>query len=265
VKYISEERTSELIAAIDAFKYFNKFLNFIPTTGKCHMALCPFHKEKTPSFCHEEGSGLYYCYGCGAAGNVFTFTMKLKKIDFMNTARYLSNYTGISLKNSLRSNTEEKKNEISRVIISGVNYRGNRSFTRAHKTQDIFNPIIKKIVSNKVDLILDSININDNKSLDFYKMELIDKNLKSLIDELISDFIVSHITFFNELVKRFYFSRVSYFDNSFKYIEEKIDMSDLALKFTKCNDIAGVVRVFNNSPYNKEYTIKNMFFIENAL
>ena len=44
--------------------------------GRSHKGLCPFHDEKTPSFSVNGDSGYYYCFGCGAKGNAFTYLME---------------------------------------------------------------------------------------------------------------------------------------------------------------------------------------------
>ena len=48
--------------------------------GSSYFGLCPFHNEKTPSFSVTPGKQMYYCFGCGAGGNVFTFLMESTKI-----------------------------------------------------------------------------------------------------------------------------------------------------------------------------------------
>ena len=59
--------------------------------------LCPFHQEKTPSFNVRPAAGLYYCHGCGAGGDVFTFLQKIEGIPFPEARRRLAEAHGISL------------------------------------------------------------------------------------------------------------------------------------------------------------------------
>lgn len=56
--------------------------------GRQHVALCPFHKEKTPSF-HIFADNCFKCFGCGASGDSFTFVQKLKGFDFKQAVDYL--------------------------------------------------------------------------------------------------------------------------------------------------------------------------------
>ena len=50
--------------------------------GNSYFGLCPFHNEKTPSFSVTPGKEMYYCYGCGAGGDVFSFLMKYENFTF---------------------------------------------------------------------------------------------------------------------------------------------------------------------------------------
>ena len=52
-------------------------------TGKNFKALCPFHTEKTASFTVSPEKQIFYCFGCGAGGNVFSFLMRYEKITFI--------------------------------------------------------------------------------------------------------------------------------------------------------------------------------------
>ncbi len=60
-------------------------------------ALCPFHKEKTPSFTVNPDRQLYYCFGCHAAGDVFKFVMDYEKVDFPTALRMLADRAGITI------------------------------------------------------------------------------------------------------------------------------------------------------------------------
>ena len=55
--------------------------------GQRHKGLCPFHKEKTPSFSVDRDRGLYYCFGCGAGGDGFKLHMSQTGDDFLEANR----------------------------------------------------------------------------------------------------------------------------------------------------------------------------------
>ncbi|MBU4199463.1 MAG: DNA primase [Verrucomicrobia bacterium] len=81
---------SDIAAVIGA--YFN-----LRRSGATFKALCPFHKEKTPSFTVNPQRQIYHCFGCGAGGDVFRFIMEYEKVDFMMAVKMLAQRAGIRL------------------------------------------------------------------------------------------------------------------------------------------------------------------------
>ncbi len=65
--------------------------------GKRYVGLCPFHPEKTPSFTVDRDRGLFYCFGCGAGGDVFEFVMRAHGLSFPEAVRELARRAGIAL------------------------------------------------------------------------------------------------------------------------------------------------------------------------
>lgn len=65
--------------------------------GKRLLGLCPFHKEKTPSFSVDPGQGLYYCFGCGAGGDALGFHMRVTGDDFPTTLEAMARRYGIAI------------------------------------------------------------------------------------------------------------------------------------------------------------------------
>ena len=65
--------------------------------GRNHIGLCPFHGEKTPSFTVSEERGLYHCFGCGESGSVFTFVMKMERLEFLDAVTQLAKRAGVIL------------------------------------------------------------------------------------------------------------------------------------------------------------------------
>ena len=65
--------------------------------GSSYFGLCPFHNEKSPSFSVSPGKQMYYCFGCGAGGNVFTFLMEYENFTFVEAVKYLADRAGVHL------------------------------------------------------------------------------------------------------------------------------------------------------------------------
>jgi DNA primase len=65
--------------------------------GRNYTGLCPFHSEKTPSFTVSEERGLYHCFGCGESGTVFTFVMKMERLEFPDAVAQLAKRAGVTL------------------------------------------------------------------------------------------------------------------------------------------------------------------------
>ena len=65
--------------------------------GSSYFGLCPFHNEKTPSFSVTPGKQMYYCFGCGAGGNVFNFIMEYESYTFGEALKHLADRAGVEL------------------------------------------------------------------------------------------------------------------------------------------------------------------------
>lgn len=65
--------------------------------GRSHVAVCPFHQEKTPSLSLDPARGLYHCFGCGKGGDVFTFVQETQGLDFNESVEFLARQAGIQL------------------------------------------------------------------------------------------------------------------------------------------------------------------------
>ena len=65
--------------------------------GRAHVAVCPFHQEKSPSLSLDPARGLYHCFGCGKGGDVFTFIQETQGLDFNESLELLARHAGIQL------------------------------------------------------------------------------------------------------------------------------------------------------------------------
>ncbi len=93
---IKEDSIREVLEKADIVTVIE---NYIPLrqSGRNYLALCPFHKEKTPSFTVSREKGLFHCFGCGVGGNVVSFLMKYDKLTFVDAIETLAKKFGIKL------------------------------------------------------------------------------------------------------------------------------------------------------------------------
>lgn len=79
--------------------------------GRNFVGLCPFHKEKTPSFSVTPDRQMFYCFGCGEGGNVFSFLMKISQMTYAEAIRHLAKKTGVVIPERV---TQQQRQEDSR-------------------------------------------------------------------------------------------------------------------------------------------------------
>ncbi len=93
---IPADKIDEIRQASDIVDVIGGFVK-LKKRGKNYVGLCPFHTEKTPSFSVSPDRQMYYCFGCGEGGNVFTFLMAQEKVSFVEAVRALAERAGITL------------------------------------------------------------------------------------------------------------------------------------------------------------------------
>ncbi|MBN1481834.1 DNA primase [candidate division KSB1 bacterium] len=79
--------------------------------GRNFFGLCPFHKEKTPSFSVNQDLQIFHCFGCGAGGNVFTFIMKIEGLTFIESVKLLAKQAGITLPEDVENYDQYREKE----------------------------------------------------------------------------------------------------------------------------------------------------------
>ena len=82
--------------SVDIVEVVSRYIS-LKKQGKNYKSSCPFHTEKTPSFTVSPDKQIFYCFGCGAGGNVFNFLMRYEKVTFIEAVQKLAAETGIEL------------------------------------------------------------------------------------------------------------------------------------------------------------------------
>ena len=108
--------------------------------GKDYWCCCPFHKEKTPSCKINEDSGSFYCFGCGAKGDIFNLYTDLYNYNFIDAVKELSQQAGIKINfdNIQKSKEENKVEDILNLTCDWFQNNLNKS------TADICNKYLVK-------------------------------------------------------------------------------------------------------------------------
>ena len=114
--YYSDELIEEVRSRNDIVDVIGGYVR-LQKKGSSYFGLCPFHNEKTGSFSVTPGKQMFYCFGCGAGGNVFTFLMKYENYTFGEAMQTLADRVGIELpKQELSEEQKREADERSRLL-----------------------------------------------------------------------------------------------------------------------------------------------------
>jgi DNA primase len=108
--YYPEEVIEEVRTRNDIVDIVSQYVN-LKKKGANYFGLCPFHNEKSPSFSVSPGKQMYYCFGCGAGGNVFNFVMEYENYTFGEALKHLADRAGVQLPKIEYSGEAKKKAE----------------------------------------------------------------------------------------------------------------------------------------------------------
>ena len=117
--YYPEELIEEIRAKNDIVSVISGYVR-IQKRGSNYFGLCPFHNEKSPSFSVSPGKQMYYCFGCGAGGNVITFVMEYENLTFQESVKMLADRAGVNLP-ELEYNEEARQKESRRAKLLEIN------------------------------------------------------------------------------------------------------------------------------------------------
>ena len=92
----SDELIEEIRNSNDIVDIISQYV-VLKRSGRSYFGLCPFHKEKSPSFSVSPDKQIFHCFGCGAGGNVFHFVSKIENVNFIESVQTLADRAGIPL------------------------------------------------------------------------------------------------------------------------------------------------------------------------
>ena len=115
----SDELIEEIRSRNDVVDVISGYVK-LQRKGSSYFGLCPFHNEKSPSFSVSPGKQMYYCFGCGAGGNVLTFVMEYENFTFMEALKMLADRAGIKLP-ELEFSKEAKEQADKKAILLEIN------------------------------------------------------------------------------------------------------------------------------------------------
>ena len=132
----SDELIEEIRSSNDIVDTISQYVQ-LKRKGRNFFGLCPFHKEKSPSFSVSPDKQIFHCFGCGVGGNVIHFISKIENLDFKDTIEYLADRAGIELPKT----ENEQFNQ--RQILKDKVYKINEETARFYH-ENLYKPTAKE-------------------------------------------------------------------------------------------------------------------------
>jgi len=193
-----DNQVDEIKQKLNIVNVINRYVP-LKKRGRHHVACCPFHGEKTPSFTVSEELQIYKCFGCGKGGDIFNFLEEYEKIDFREALEELAKQAGITLIKSSFIDHQESKKKLLIEINGKVSKFYNYILLFHPLGREALNYIIKRGITVET---IKTFNIgfspNDSKYISNY---ILKKNYK--IDDLISSGTFGKSNYSSGLYDRF--------------------------------------------------------------
>lgn len=114
--YYPDELVEEVRAKNDIVDVISDYVR-LQKKGSSYFGLCPFHNEKSPSFSVSRTKQMYYCFGCGAGGNVFTFIMEYENYSFLEALKFLADRAGVELPEQEYSREARQRADLKAILL----------------------------------------------------------------------------------------------------------------------------------------------------
>lgn len=167
--YFSDEIVEEVRSRNDIVDVISQYVR-LTKKGSTYFGLCPFHNEKTGSFSVSPNKQMYYCFGCGAGGNVFTFLMQYENFTFGEAMEMLADRAGISLPQQ-EYTPEQRRQADKRQRLLEINKEAARYFytlLRNQRGKNALNYFQKRQLSDET-MKKFGLGYSDQYSDDLYK------------------------------------------------------------------------------------------------
>lgn len=129
----SEDIVEEVRSRNDIVDVISSYVN-LKKKGSRYFGLCPFHNEKSASFCVSPDKQLYNCFGCGAGGNVYTFVMEYENYSFPEAIKSLADRAGVKLPEVEQTAEDRRKADFNALLLE-INKEAAKYFYYQLKTQ----------------------------------------------------------------------------------------------------------------------------------
>lgn len=94
--FINDDVIAEIRSKANIVEVISEYVD-LNKRGANYLGLCPFHKEKTPSFSVSESKDMFHCFGCGVGGDVITFVMRMENLGFVEAVKFLADKYNVTL------------------------------------------------------------------------------------------------------------------------------------------------------------------------
>ena len=132
--YYPEEIVEEVRSRNDIVDVISGYVK-LQKKGSNYFGLCPFHNEKSPSFSVSPQKQMYYCFGCGAGGNVITFLMEYESYTFPESLKILADRAGVKLPEVEYSKEERAKADRRSILLEINKLAANYFYYQLHQPQ----------------------------------------------------------------------------------------------------------------------------------
>ncbi len=148
--YYPDDLVEEIRTRNDVVDVIGSYIR-LQKKGSSYFGLCPFHTEKTPSFSVSRQKQMYYCFGCGTGGNVFTFIEEYENFTFQESVKYLADRVGIKLPEGEES-VKEKQQRAKKQMLMDANRDAAYFYhhlLRSREGEKAYNYLTGRMLSDK--------------------------------------------------------------------------------------------------------------------